>query len=145
LHLVNAHGAFKPRASCKKMKTLLLGASLCLSLFFSSARAQSLTIYCTIDKQGRVNYNKLDQLLPDSLKQSILIDYAKEYDLHAFIDALLLMSFDGWKLISIEGSGMTRNTRFYVGNYYVLSRDILLDEPAMKYYADHLKALEIKR
>jgi hypothetical protein len=108
------------------------------------AQEQKVTIFCTLDWRGRVDYNRLAKLLPDSLKTKILFDYAKEYDLNTPIDALLMMSLDGWKLAS-TGSVYNGNTGSRHNSFYILTREISLDDAAMHAYKDNLNALEVKR
>jgi hypothetical protein len=126
------------------VKNILCSLALLLSTLAAFSQSQKITIFCTLDWHGRVDYNRLDKLLPDSLKGKILFDYAKEYDLNSPIDALLMMSLDGWKLAS-TGSVYKGNKGEWHNSFYILAREIALDDAGMKLYADNLKSLEVKR
>lgn len=121
-------------------KYLLL---IIFSFIFVAAFAQThkVTIFCTIDFMGNVNYIGLNKLLPDSQKTAILIDYKKKHNVKKGDDVLLWMTLDGWKLVN----AFTGNVNSFTYLSYMVSREISLDGPAYMLYVENLKHIEIKK
>src|ERR1700761_7024626 len=104
---------------------------ICLSFFTSLlfAQSQKTTIYCTVSISGRVDYGDLANLLPDSLKTTLIIDPRKDLNLKKVNHVLLYLMNKGWKLVAeqsdVSGNGIVTTT-----NYYVLTREIYLNPEA---------------
>jgi len=108
------------------------------------------TIFCTVDFNGNINYNTqdyatnnnklshiLDQILPDSIKTKVLIDPKKVYHFKYGNETLLWLAQNGWKIVSSIG-GNNGNS------FWLLSREIPLDAPARALFMQKLENLEIK-
>jgi hypothetical protein len=122
----------------KKHLLLIIFGFISIAAF---AQTHKVDVFCTIDFLGNVNYIGLSKLLPDSQKTAILIDYRKKYNIKKGDDVLLWMTLDGWKLVN----AFTGNVNSFTYLSYMLSREILLDEPAYILYVENLKNIEIKK
>jgi len=83
-----------------------------------------------------MDYYGLEKFLPDSIKTTVLIDYYKQYR-PSYADLpkiLLLMGADGWTICA----------RVFLGDKtvpeYTLSKEILLDGPALQIYLGKIKS-----
>ena len=121
------------------MKAVALTLTLIFLGSFSYAQTQKVTVYCQVyPTLGglQIDYNDLDKFLPDSLKTTVLKNYKKQYHLrNADVNNLiLLLNTDGWQLVS------TYYRESLGTNFYILSKDILLDEAAHQLYIQKLKS-----
>lgn len=84
----------------------------------------------------KLDYFDADKFLPDSIKAVVLIDYKKLFHLrNADIDRVtLLMGADGWKFSSMA---VQTDTAY---QYYILSKEIDMDEPSREAYLSKLKS-----
>jgi hypothetical protein len=123
------------------MKTITFVLALVLSAFCSHAQTTKITIYCYLYTHGahqdiKFDYGDADKFLPDSIKTAVLIDYSKQYLVRSADEnnIILLMSAEGWKL-----AATLRETQFEP-RYYVLSKEIPMDEPTRKLYEENIKS-----
>ena len=126
------------------MKPLPLALILLSLCFVSVAQTQPTTIYCTISDVGKVNYGNLDKLLPDSIKTSLLVDPRKQFKFRNAENVLLWMSLHGWKLVSAEASVGGIGGNVSSSTFYLLSREINLDETARALLIQRLESIENK-
>jgi len=131
------------------MKKIIFALGLSLVSVFAFAQKQHITIFCSVDYNGKVHYNTqdyganekrisfLDQLLPDSIKTKVLVDPKKQYHFKYGNETLLWMAQNGWKMVStIATAGSTTS--------WLLSREISLDAPARALFMQKLENLEMK-
>ena len=116
------------------MKKYILLITFILSSAIMLAQTNKVNIFCTIDPIGRVNYYSLKKILPDSLKSKLLIDPRKEYDIKDNYKVLLLMTQNGWKLMTTQNG-----YPYYDVVYFTLSREIYLDDAALELFIENLK------
>jgi len=132
------------------MKKIILAFTLSFLSVTAFAQKQAVTIFCTVDFNGNVNYNTqdyatnnnklsniLNQILPDSIKAKVLIDPKKEYHFKYGNETLLWLAQNGWKIVSSNGGGNGNS-------FWLLSREIKLDAPARALFMEKLENLEIK-
>jgi hypothetical protein len=77
------------------------------------------------------------RILPDSIKNKVLIDPKKEFKFKYGNETLLWLAANNWKIVSTMGdkSGTT---------FWLLSREISLDAPARALFMQNLENLEVK-
>jgi hypothetical protein len=100
------------------------------------AQMHKVTIYSSfVEWNCKVNYTNYNKLYPDSVTAIVMIDYMKKYQLKKSNTSILLlrMNLDGWKLVSVVGGKETAE--------YVMSKEILLNDAAMKLYLQNLDNL----
>jgi hypothetical protein len=131
----------------KKIIFILTLSFLSVSAF---AQKQKITIFCSVDFNGNVNYNTqdyatgnnklshiLDQILPDSIKTKVLVDPKKEFHFKYGNETLLWLAQNDWKIVSSIG-GDTGNS------FWLLSREISVDAATRALFMEKLENLEIK-
>ncbi|MBB6112389.1 hypothetical protein [Mucilaginibacter lappiensis] len=116
-----------------------------LSFIASGAFAQThkITIYSYFSQNsGIVEYLNYDKLYPDSIKTTVMIDYKKKYQVKSINTLLLRMNLDGWKILATipDASGINGNVDTSIK--YVMGKEILLDDAAMKLYLQNLDNLK---
>lgn len=116
----------------KKYVCLLILAFCSLASF---AQGHKITVYA-INGNGTLDYRDAEKLLPDSIVNTVLINYKKKYNLKGVSQNAVLyrMNLDGWKVIEIN-----RDT-----DYIYLSKEITLDDAGYQYFLDKLKGFEVK-
>src|ERR1700733_8445386 len=132
------------------MKKIIFVLTLSFLSGFAFAQKQKVTIFCSVDFNGNVNYNTqdyatrnsklsniLNQILPDSIKTKVLVDPKKLYHFKYGNETLLWMAQNGWKIVSSIG-GNNGNS------FWLLSREISLDAPARALFMQKLETLEVK-
>ena len=131
------------------MKKIIFVLTLSFLSVYAFAQKQTVTIFCSVDYNGNVNYNTqdyattnkalafLDKLLPDSIKTKVLVDPKKEYHFKHGNETLLWMAQNGWKIVSTTGNS-------YQTTSWLLSREISLDAPARALFMEKLENLETK-
>jgi hypothetical protein len=131
----------------KKIIFILTLSFLSLSAF---AQKQKITIFCSVDFNGNVNYNThdyatsdkalayiLNKLLPDSIKTKVLVNPKKTYHFKHANETLLWMAQNGWKVVSAYGDNSGTSS-------WLLSKEISLDTPARVLFMEKLENLDIK-
>jgi len=132
------------------MKKIIFVLTLSFLSVVASAQNQKITIFCSVDFNGNVNYNTqdyatsnkrlsriLDQILPDSIRTKVLVDPKKEFHFKYGNETLLWLAQNDWKIVSSLG-GNNGNS------FWLLSREISLDAPARALFMEKLENLEIK-
>ncbi|MBN9295396.1 MAG: hypothetical protein J0I41_00225 [Filimonas sp.] len=114
---------------------------------FISAKALSQTHTLTIYSYANatscvVQYINYDKLYPDSIKSAVMIDYRKQYQVRNSNTLLLRMNLDGWKLVATvsDASGAFGNVNTFT--QFLMSKEISLDDAAMKLYIERLNSLK---
>jgi|GEM_PF-6466437 len=125
------------------MKKLFLFLFLFGILLVQSASAQyKVTLYAYVSNGGFTDYQYLKKLLPDSLKDKILIDYRKGYKLKGNEATLYRMEKNGWQLSFISSGGSGINGNFSVSPVFVLTRELNLNEEAFNQFNKILRQKE---
>jgi hypothetical protein len=132
------------------MKKIIFVLILSFLSVFAFAQKQKITIFCSVDFNGNVNYNTqdyatsnknlsniLEQTLPDSIKTKVLVDPKKEYHFKYGNETILWLAQNDWKIVSSIGGN-------YGYSFWLLSREISLDAPARALFMEKLENLEIK-
>lgn len=126
------------------MKPIVLALILLSLSAASTAQTQPTTVFCTISGVGKVNYGNLDKLLPDSIRTALLVDPQVQFKFKQGNDVLLWMSLHGWKLMGTETSVGGVNGNVNSSSFYLLSKEINLDEPARALLLQRLETVENK-
>ena len=117
------------------MKPLTLILALVIIGSAGFTQSEKMTIYCRLKQNGKADYGDLvsilTQIMPDSVKEKLLIDPRKQFHLKK-TNALLLMTLNGWKLIQSDT---------YVTTDYLLTKDIYLSEKDKDLFLLRLKTL----
>jgi hypothetical protein len=117
------------------MKTFFLISALACLTLSAVAQTPKTVVNCYVTG-GRVDYGHLAQLLPDSIKTTLLVDVHKLLNTYYNDLVLLWLQNHGWKLS--------------VGNpnpsdpYYVLTKEIDLDDSARTLFLQKLENLNKK-
>jgi hypothetical protein len=132
------------------MKKIIFVLALSLLSVSAFAQKQTVTIFCSVDFNGNVNYNTqdyatsnkklsniLNQILPDSIKAKVLVDPKKKYHFKYGNETLLWLAQNGWKIVSSIGNDNGNS-------FWLLSREIQLNAPARALFMEKLENLEIK-
>jgi len=132
------------------MKKIILILTLSFLSVCAFAQQQKITIFCSVDGNGNVMYNTqdyghtnkslayiLDETLPDSIKNKVLVDPKKLYHFKHGNETLLWMAQNDWKIISVITVGGWSSS-------WLLSREISLDAAARALFMQNLENLEIK-
>jgi len=98
------------------MKKIIFVLTLSFLSVVASAQNQKITIFCSVDFNGNVNYNTqdyatsnkrlsriLDQILPDSIRTKVLVDPKKEFHFKYGNETLLWLAQNDWKIVSSLG------------------------------------------
>src|ERR1700679_3223863 len=98
------------------MKKIIFVLILSFLSVFAFAQKQKITIFCTVDFNGNVNYNTqdyatrnkklsdiLNQILPDSIKKKVLVYPKKEYHFKYGNETILWLAQNDWKIVSSIG------------------------------------------
>jgi len=133
------------------MKKIIFVLTLSFLSVSAFAQKQKITIFCSVDFNGNVNYNTQDyatsnkklsnilgQILPDSIKTKVLVDPKKEYHFKYGNETLLWLAQHDWKIVSSLGGNNGNNT-------WLLSREISVDAPTRELFVKKLENLEIKK
>jgi len=133
------------------MKKIIFVLTLSFLSVFAFAQKQKITIFCSVDFNGNVNYNTqdyatrntklsniLDQTLPDSIKTKVLVDPKKLYHFKYGNETLLWLAQHDWKIVSSLGGNNGNNT-------WLLSREISVDAPTRALFMKKLENIEIKK
>jgi len=124
------------------MKKLLFIWLLSISTFVVFAQAhKKVTVYCTINWNGKIDYGDLQKLLPDSLNSKLLVDPKTLYGIKKQKHVILLMNTLGWKLASIV-TDVTGGGNISSSSDYLMSKEIYLDQAAYTQYFNKLISIE---
>lgn len=129
------------------MKTLIPITLLLVLSFSSLAQAQKITVFCRVSDIGRVDYGSLRGLLSlvvtDSVLNSLLFDPRKQSHGNNIADALDLMTMNGWKVVAPNTGHFEGTGHLDAGNYpyFLLTRDIDVDEKGKALFMDRLKTV----
>jgi hypothetical protein len=105
------------------MKSIALSLALVTVALTSHAQTPKTVINCWIT-YGQVSFGPLAKLLPDSIRDSILVDPHKKFGMKDPEALVLWFEQHGWKLAGVGSpSALGINA-----NAYVLSKEIDLDE-----------------
>jgi hypothetical protein len=113
------------------MKKLFFSLLFVGILPMKKAGAQfKVTVYAYVSNGGFIDYRYLKKLLPDSLKEKILLDYRKAYKIKGDEATLYRMEKNGWHLSFISAAGGGANGSSSVSPEFVLTRELNLNEEA---------------
>ena len=118
------------------MKPVILSLLFVLLMSAAFAQTEKVTVYCNLSPGLgglEIDYYNLGNFLPDSIRSAVVIDYKKQFHVRNadISNVFLLMSADGWKLVSFEKHSGTTS--------YLLSREISMDEPTRRLYLEKIK------
>ena len=126
------------------MKNILLLSVLVCAALGSYSQAPNTVVNCWI-ANGRVNYGHLTELLPDSIKATLLVDPHKEFHMRDGNVILLWLEQRGWKLMATDNSASGTGGIVYSSSSYIMSKEIYLDEAARALFLQKLEGIENKR
>jgi hypothetical protein len=107
-----------------------------LFLSISSFAQKEISLFCQVWPNGYLYYPKnLEKILPDSIKTAIMINPRNDFNMKNIDDVTLFMGANGWRICSFDNKS----------NYYILSREITVDEPTWELYIQKLKSIEAKK
>jgi hypothetical protein len=109
------------------MKPILVIAILTCLTLRAAAQTPTTIVNCWI-QGGKVNYGHLADLLPDSVKTTLLVDVGKKLNTKDGNLVLLWLEQQGWKLLAVDPQ--TTGINGNVSSYYILSKEINLDDSA---------------
>lgn len=124
-------------------KKYLFSLALAFITTMATAQMHKLTIYSSVNNSDcTIQYTDYDKLYPDSIKSHVMLNYKKLYQLKNINTLLLRMNLDGWNLITTvtDANGVFGNVS--TSTRFLMSKEILLDDAAMKLYLEKLKGLK---
>jgi len=125
------------------MRSILIMFVLVFATLTSQAQEPQTVINCYI-RDGRVNYGRLAELLPDSIQANLLIDPREKFKMKDGNNILLWLEQRGWKLIGIDITGSGANGNAFLSSTYILSKNIYLDDAARMLFVQKLERIENK-
>ena len=125
------------------MRSILIMFVLVFATLTSQAQGPKTVINCYI-RDGRVNYGRLAELLPDSIQANLLIDPREKFKMKDGNNILLWLEQRGWKLIGIDITGSGANGNAFLSSTYILSKQIYLDDSARMLFIQKLEKIENK-
>ena len=125
------------------MKPLLPVLALLFVSFSSLAQTQTVAVFCHL-QDVRAEYGNLRShlagLIPDSVRDAMLIDPRRQYEIYHPTDAFQLMILNGWKLVSSNIVPVSQTAgRIEFNTFYLLTREIELDEKGKAIFLARLK------
>jgi hypothetical protein len=125
------------------MRSILIVFVLVFATLISHAQESKTVINCYI-RDGKVNYGRLSELLPDSIQANLLIDPREKFKIKDENNILLWLEQQGWKLIGIDITGSGANGNAFLSSTYILSKETDLDDAARLLFIQKLERIENK-
>jgi hypothetical protein len=125
------------------MRSILVMFVLVFATLIAHAQVPKTVINCYI-RDGKVNYGRLAELLPDSIQANLLIDPREKFKMKEGNNILLWLEQQGWKLVGIDITGSGANGNAFLSSTYILSKNIYLDEAARMLFIQKLERIENK-
>ena len=116
---------------------------LVFATLISHSQEPKTVINCYI-RDGKVNYGRLAELLPDTIQANLLIDPREKFKMKDGNNILLWLEQQGWKLIGIDITGSGANGNAFPSSTYILSKEIYLDDAARMLFIQKLERIENK-
>ena len=116
---------------------------LVFATLVSYSQEPKTVVNCYI-RDGKVNYGRLAELLPDSSQASLLVDPREKFKMKDGNNILLWLEQQGWKLIAIDITGSGANGNAFLSSTYILSKQIYLDDAARMLFIQKLERIENK-
>ena len=125
------------------MRSILIMFVLVFATLISHSQEHQTVVNCYI-RDGRVNYGRLAELLPDSIQANLLIDPREKFKMKDGNNILLWLEQRGWNLIGIDITGSGANGNAFLSSTYILSKKIYLDDAARMLFVQKLERIESK-
>jgi len=125
------------------MRFILVMFVLVFATLVSYSQEPKTVVNCYI-RDGKVNYGRLAELLPDSSQASLLVDPREKFKMKDGNNILLWLEQQGWKLIAIDITGSGANGNAFLSSTYILSKQIYLDDAARMLFIQKLEKIENK-
>ena len=125
------------------MRSILVMFVLVFATLVSYSQEPKTVVNCYI-RDGKVNYGRLAELLPDSSQASLLVDPREKFKMKDGNNILLWLEQQGWKLIAIDITGSGANGNAFLSSTYILSKQIYLDDAARMLFIQKLERIENK-
>jgi len=125
------------------MRFILVMFVLVFATLVSYSQEPKTVVNCYI-RDGKVNYGRLAELLPDSSQASLLVDPREKFKMKDGNNILLWLEQQGWKLIAIDITGSGANGNAFLSSTYILSKQIYLDDAARMLFIQKLERIENK-
>ena len=125
------------------MRFILVMFVLVFATLVSYSQEPKTVVNCYI-RDGKVNYGRLAELLPDSSQASLLVDPREKFKMKDGNNILLWLEQQGWKLIAIDITGSGANGNAFLSSTYILSKQIYLDDAARMLFIQKLERIESK-
>ena len=125
------------------MRFILVMFLLVFATLVSYSQEPKTVVNCYI-RDGKVNYGRLAELLPDSSQASLLVDPREKFKMKDGNNILLWLEQQGWKLIAIDITGSGANGNAFLSSTYILSKQIYLDDAARMLFIQKLERIENK-
>ena len=125
------------------MRFILVMFVLVFATLVSYSQEPKTVVNCYI-RDGKVNYGRLAELLPDSSQASLLVDPREKFKMKDGNNILLWLEQQGWKLIAIDITGSGANGNAFLSSTYILSKQIYLDDAARMLFIHKLERIENK-
>jgi hypothetical protein len=122
------------------MRALFFVPILFLASLVTYSQEPKTIINCWI-ANGRVNYGHLGELLPESVKNDILVDPRKDFNMRDGNIILLWLEQRGWKLSAVDNTTSGFNGNTSSTTTYVLSKEIYLDDAARDLFLRRLEEI----
>lgn len=123
------------------MKPLLLISAMLFTGLASFAQTPNTVVNCWISN-GKINYGHLPDLLPDSIKSSLLVDPGRQFHLKDGNNILLWLEQQGWHLLAVDVEAFGSNGSVESRSTYILSKEIYLDDTARGIFLQRLQNIE---
>ena len=125
------------------MRSILVVFVLVFATLISHAQGPKTVINCYI-RDGKVNYGRLAELLPDTIQANLLIDPREKFKMKDGNNILLWLEQQGWKLIGIDITGSGAYGNAFPSSTYILSKEIYLVDAARMLFIQKLERIENK-
>jgi len=125
------------------MRSILLTSILAFAALVSYSQTPKTIVNCWI-ANGHVNYGHLAELLPDSIKATLLVDPGKKFNMRDGNNILLWLEQRGWKFMGVDNTATGTGGIVSSRSTYILSKELYLDDAARALFIQKLEIIESK-